>query len=138
MNKFIPLSVPNLKGNELEYVTHAVQTEWVSTGGSYVTDFEHAFSKYVGVPNAVSCQNGTSGIHLSLLLSKVGHDDEVIVPTLTFIAAVNPVRYVGAHPVFMDSDDSLCIDPIKLEKFLREECSLINDILINRCSVYCF
>lgn len=132
--KFIPLSVPNLKGRELEYVTHAVETEWVSTAGPYVADFEKAAAEYVGAPGAVSCQSGTAGLHIALLLSGVRQNDLVLVPTLTFIAAVNPVRYLGAEPVFMDCDDSLCMDPGKLEAFCREECVLQEEVLYHRSS----
>lgn len=128
---FIPLSVPNLKGRELEYVTHAVETEWVSTGGPYVNEFEEKTANYVKANGAVSVQNGTSGLHISLLVCGVTRDDEVIVPTLTFIAAVNPVKYIGAEPIFMDCDDSLCMNVDKLLEFCQEECSLIDGILIN-------
>lgn len=131
MNKFIPLSVPNLKGRELEYVTHAVETEWVSTGGPYVNDFENKISEYVKSKGAVSCQNGTSGLHVSLILCGVTREDEVIVPTLTFIAAVNPVKYIGAEPIFMDCDDSFTMDPIKLLEFCQNECSFVDGKLLN-------
>ena len=131
MNKFIPLSVPNLKGKELEYVTHAVETEWVSTGGPFVNDFEKKIAEYVKAKGAVSCQNGTAGLHIALQVCDVIKDDEVIVPTLTFIAAVNPVKYMGAEPIFMDCDDSLTMDPDKLLEFCEEECSFIDEKLIN-------
>lgn len=134
MRKFIPLSVPNLKGRELEYVTHAVQTEWVSTGGPYVNEFEEGISKYVKSKGAVSVQNGTAGLHIALQISGVSRDDEVIVPTLTFIAAVNPVKYLGAEPIFMDCDDSLCIDADKLEEFCINNCDFVNGKLINKSS----
>lgn len=130
--KNIPLSVPNLNGNELKYVTKAIETEWVSTAGPYINDFEHEIAKYVGSSNAVACQNGTSGLHLALMACGIENGDEVIVPTLTFIAAVNPVKYVGAEPIFMDCDDSLTMDPEKLEKFCTNECELINNYLINK------
>lgn len=132
--KFIPLSVPNLKGNELKYVTTAVETEWVSTGGPYVDDFEKKLAEYVHVKGAVSCQNGTSGLHIALLLSGVTKDDAVIVPTLTFIAAVNPVKYIGAEPIFMDCDDSLCIDPVKLRDFCEQECVFVDGKLYEKQS----
>ena len=132
--KFIPLSVPNLKGNELKYVTTAVETEWVSTGGPYVNDFENRVAEYVHAKGAVSCQNGTSGIHTALLVAGVTQEDAVIVPTLTFIAAVNPVKYIGAFPVFMDCDDSLCMDPDKLEKYCEQECNFSNGKLFDRKS----
>jgi aminotransferase in exopolysaccharide biosynthesis len=128
---FIPLSVPNLKGNELAYVSKAVETEWVSTGGPYVNDFEKAVAEYVHVPGAVSCQNGTSGIHTALLLAGIASEDIVLVPTLTFIAAVNPVSYVGAEPVFLDCDDSLCLDAEKLEEFCETQCSMVAGKLID-------
>lgn len=129
--KFIPLSVPNLKGKELEYVTHAVETEWISTGGPYVNEFEEKIAKYAKCKGAVSCQNGTSGLHISLEVCGVTKDDEVIVPTLTFIAAVNPVKYIGAEPVFLDCDDSLTMDADKLKLFCETECVFEDGKLIN-------
>lgn len=132
MNKFIPLSVPNLKGKELEYVIQAVETEWVSTGGGYIGQFEENISNYLGVENAIACQSGTAGLHMALQLSGVGYKDEVIAPTLTFIAAVNPIRYLGAEPIFMDCDDTLNMDLDKLEEFCEKECTLVNDRLINK------
>lgn len=132
MNKSIPLSVPNLKGRELEYVTKAVETEWVSTGGPYVNEFEEKIASYVKVKGAVSCQNGTAGIHIALLICGVTKYDEVIVPALTFIAAVNPVSYIGAEPIFMDCDDSLTMDTVKLLHFCIEECDFTDGKLINR------
>ncbi|MDR1522239.1 MAG: LegC family aminotransferase [Streptococcaceae bacterium] len=131
-SKYIPLSVPNLKGNELKYVTEAVKTEWVSTAGKYVNDFENKLAEYVDSVGAVSCQNGTLGLHISLIVCGVKRNDEVIVPTLTFIAAVNPVKYINAEPIFMDCDDSLCIDPIKLKQFCEKECEFISEKLINK------
>ena len=133
-DEFIALSVPNLKGNELKYVTDAVETEWVSTAGPYVSDFEKKLAEYVHVPAAVSTQNGTSALHISLLLCGVTREDAVIVPTLTFIAAVNPTKYIGAEPVFMDCDDSLCMDPVKLKKFCEEECDFTDGKLVDRAT----
>ncbi|WP_066055884.1 LegC family aminotransferase [Robertmurraya korlensis] len=130
--KFIPLSVPNLKGKELEYVTHAVQTEWVSSVGAYVDSFETKTAEYVNAAGAISVQNGTSGLHVALQVCGVSAGDEVIVPTLTFIAAVNPVKYLSADPIFMDCDDSLCMDPVKLSDFCKEECIFTDGKLINK------
>jgi aminotransferase in exopolysaccharide biosynthesis len=132
MGHLIPLSVPNLKGKELEYVKLAIETEWVSTAGQYITDFEHKISEYVGVEEAVACQSGTAGLHLALQVCGVTKGDEVIVPTLTFIAAVNPIRYLGAEPIFMDCDDSLTMDPVKLKEFCDTECIFNLNKLINR------
>lgn len=131
-NKFIPLSVPNLKGNELAYVTEALKTEWVSTAGPFISDFEHQIAEYVKVPGAAACQSGTAGLHLSLMALGVKAGDEVIVPTLTFIAAVNPIRYIGAEPIFMDCDDSLTMDAGKLKKFCENECEFRGETLFNK------
>lgn len=131
MSEFIPLSVPNLKGNELKYVTDAIESEWVSTGGAYINKFEEAIAEYVKVEGAVACQSGTAGLHLALMLSGVEAGDEVIVPTLTFIAAVNPVKYVSAEPIFMDCDKEFCIDAGKLESFCKHECTLTDNGLVN-------
>ena len=122
MSRFIPLSVPNLKGNELKYITEAVETEWVSTAGPYIAKFEAMVADFVGVAKAVACQSGTAGLFLSLLEAGVRRGDLVIVPTVTFVAAVNPVAYVGAEPVFMDCDDSLCIDPVKVREYCEQLC----------------
>ena len=137
MKSFIPLSVPNLKGNELKYVTEAIESEWVSTGGNFINVFEENIASYVKVPQAVACQSGTAGLHLALLLSEVKREDLVIVPTLTFIAAVNPIKYIGASPIFMDCDDSLTIDCDKLEAFCKEECDIIDDRLIFKKTKQC-
>lgn len=129
---FIPLSVPNIKGRELEYVTDAIKTGWVSSGGPHVNQFEEKIAYYVKAKGAVSCQNGTAGIHLALKVCGVSPNDEVLVPTLTFIATVNPVKYVGAEPVFMDCDDNLTMDPHKLLEFCETQCVFVNDKLINK------
>ena len=120
----IPLSVPNFEGNEEKYVLDAVHQGWVSTGGAYVDMLENNIAEYVGTSGAVACQSGTAALHMSLVESGVTSGDAVIVPTLTFIAAVNPVKYLCATPIFMDCDDSLCMDPEKLEEFCKKECDI--------------
>ena len=132
MNKFIPLSVPNFIGNEKKYVDEAVEAGWVSTGGKLITDFETKIKEFTNAKCAVAVQSGTAGLHLALKVLGVDSSQEVIVPTLTFIAAVNPVKYCNAEPVFMDCDDTLCIDPDKVQKFCEEECNFINGDLINK------
>ena len=132
--KFIPLSVPNLKGKEKEYVMNAVESEWVSTAGPYVTDFEKRVAEYVHTPAAVACQSGTAGIHVALQLCGVKSGDLVIAPTLTFIASVNPIKYIGAEPVFMDCDDSLCMDVEKLRSFCKEECEVKDGTLYHKAT----
>lgn len=122
MGKFIPLSIPNFEGNEKKYVDDAIVQGWVSTGGAYITKLEKELAKFLEVENVAACQSGTSALHLSLVEAGVKPGDVVIVPPLTFIAAVNPVKYQFATPVFIDCDNSFCMDPIKLSSFCEEEC----------------
>lgn len=126
MNKFIPLSVPNFEGNEKKYVNDAVEQGWVSTGGAYITQLEKMLAEFLNTDSVAACQSGTSALHLSLVESNVKPGDVVLVAPLTFIAAVNPIRYQFAHPVFIDCDDSFCLDPIKLKEFCECECDLQN------------
>jgi len=130
--KRIPLSAPNLSLDILENVKETIETGWVSTGGRFITEFENKIAKYVGVERAVSCQSGTAGLHLAMRALGIQPDNEVIVPTLTFIAAVNPVKYMGAEPIFMDCDDTLNMDMVKLEAFLENECDYIDGKVINK------
>lgn len=124
----ISLSEPEISGNEWKYMKECLDTGWVSSVGKYVTQFEEMMASYVETKYAIATVNGTSALHISLLSCGVQPDDEVIVPTLTFIAPVNVVRYCGAYPVFMDCDsDSLCIDVNKLADFIGNECELHKD-----------
>lgn len=132
MDKPIPLSYPYLRGNEQAYVLDCLQSEWISTAGPYVTRFEQAIAQNTGAPGAVACVNGTAALHICLLLAGVQPGEEVIVPTLTFIAPVNAVRYAFAEPVFMDCDDFLNLDVAKLEHFLEQECSPADGGVINK------
>ncbi|MBS4539279.1 LegC family aminotransferase [Clostridium sp. D2Q-11] len=131
-SKTIPLSVPNLSIDILNNVKETIETGWVSTGGRFIKEFEDKIAKYVGLERSISTQSGTAGLHLALRVLDVKEGDEVIVPTLTFIAAVNPVRYVGAEPIFMDCDDTLNMDMDKLDKFLKNECNLVDGKVINK------
>lgn len=101
---FFPVAQSIFKGNELKYVMDAVLSGWVSSSGPYVTAFESDFVKFCGVKYAVSCSNGTAALHLALLALGIGPCDEVIVPSLTFISSANAIRFVGASPVFVDSE----------------------------------
>ena len=129
MRKFIPLSIPNFEGNEKMYADDAIDQGWVSTGGAYITKMENALAEFLGVESVAACQSGTSALHLSLVEAGVKPGDVVIVPPLTFIAAVNPVKYQFATPVFIDCDDSFCMDPIKLRSFCEEECGWDGNVL---------
>lgn len=130
MGRFIPLSVPNFEGNERKYVNDAVEQGWVSTGGAYITQLEQQLATFLRTDNVAACQSGTAALHLSLVEAGVKPGDVVLVPPLTFIAAVNPVMYQFATPVFIDCDDSFCMDPKKLEEFCEKECSFINGTLL--------
>lgn len=123
LQRFIPLSIPNFEGNEKKYVNDALDQGWVSTGGAYITNLEKNMASFLDTEEVVACQSGTSALHLSLVEAGVQPGDVVLVPPLTFIAAVNPVKYQFAKPVFIDCDDSFCMDPIKLKSFCEEECS---------------
>ncbi len=117
----IPLSVPSLKGNEWKYVKECLDTEWVSSAGKYVDLFEQKIAEYTHSKYAVACVNGTSALQVSLRMIGVETGDEVIVPTLTFIAPVNAVTYNGATPVFMDSDENYNINVEKTIDFIKNE-----------------
>ena len=100
----IPVAAPALVGREREYVLDCVDTTWISSNGKYIERFESAFAEFCGVRHAISCCNGTVAVHLALLAHGVGPGDEVIVPTLTYVATANPVVYCGGKPVFVDSE----------------------------------
>ena len=135
MSRFIPLSVPNFGPREAELAGEAITSGWVSTSGGKVTEFEQALADYVHMPRAVACNAGSSALHLAAMAAGITRGDEVIVPTLTFIAAVNPLtRYVGAEPIFIGCDDSLCIDPDAVEKFCAEHCEMRGGKLYNKAT----
>jgi len=118
--KRILLSIPHMGGKEERYVREAFASNWLSTVGPNLTAFEQAFEARVGLP-AVALGSGTAAIHLGLRLLDVGRGDEVFCPTLTFAASCNPVRYLGAEPVFLDSDYTTWnLDPNILEDALRQ------------------
>lgn len=132
---FIPLSVPLLGGNEWKYVKQCLDANWVSSSGLFIEQFETQIAEYVGAKYAVAIVNGTSALHIALMVTGVKPDDEVILPTLTFIAPANAVRYAGAWPVFMDVEpDYWQIDPEKLKDFLEKECVRRDGALVNRQS----
>lgn len=124
--KAIPLSVPSIIGNEWKYVKECLDTEWVSSAGKYVDLFENKIAEYTGASHAIACVNGTSALHVSLRLVGVQPGDEVIVPTLTFIAPINAVTYNGASPIFMDADEYYNLDIEKTIDFIKKETKLSN------------
>jgi aminotransferase in exopolysaccharide biosynthesis len=121
----ISLHEPSLTGNEWKYVKKCLDQGWVSSAGKYVDLFEEKIKKYTGAKYAVACINGTSALQISLKLVGVTTNDEVIVPSLTFIAPVNAIDYNNAKPIFMDNDDCYTIDVDKTIEFLNKETKTI-------------
>ena len=108
----IPLAEPSIGGNASRYLEECLATNFVSSVGPFVSRFEEAFAAFVGSRHAVACSSGTAAIHLAVRALDIGSDDDVLVPTLTFVASANPVRYQGATVVLVDSEDtSLGMDP---------------------------
>jgi len=119
----VPLSVPEIGGNEWLYIKECLDTGWVSSVGSYVDRFEKMIAETCGVAHAVATASGTAALHVALQLAGVGPDDEVLLPTVTFIAPANAIRYLGARPVIMDVDPHYWqMDPQKVRDFLTTEC----------------
>jgi aminotransferase in exopolysaccharide biosynthesis len=128
----IPLTEPSLKGNEWQYVKECLDTEWVSSAGKYVGLFEKKIAEHTNAKYAVACVNGTSALQVSLRLAGVEPGDEVIVPTLTFIAPVNAIAYNGAIPVFMDADQYFNIDVEKTIDFISNKTVFKNESTYNK------
>jgi perosamine synthetase len=129
----IPLSAPEIGGNAWAYVKDCLDSGWVSSAGAYVDRFEEALARHVGVSHAVACVNGTAALHIALLVAGVEAGDEVIVPSLTFIAPANAVRYVGAVPVFADVDQLYWqLDARSVQHFLEASCDVVDGRCRNR------
>ena len=128
----IPLSVPSLNGNEMQYVKECIDTEWVSSAGKYVDLFEKNIAAYTGSKYAIACVNGTAALQVSLRLAGVGAGDEVIVSTLTFIASVNAITYNNAKPIFIDADKYYNIDAEKTIEFIKNETVFKNGFTYNK------
>ena len=113
----IPVYQPSLAGNEKKYVNECLDSTWISSKGKFIGEFENAFARYVDARFAASVSNGTVALHLALVALGIGPGDEVIVPTLTYIASVNAITYTGAKPVFVDSlMDTWQMDPADIER----------------------
>jgi perosamine synthetase len=120
--KIIPVYQPQLAGNEIGYVNDCFTTNWISSKGQYISKFEEEFAKYIDVDYATTVSNGTVALHLALLVLGIGKDDEIIVPTLTYIASVNAISMAGAKPIFVDSD----------KEFWNIDCDLIESKITNK------
>ena len=127
----IPLCIPEIRGNEWKYVKDCIDTNWVSSVGSYVNLFEERFSEYVGSKSAVVTNNGTAALQLALMTLGIGEADEVIVPSLTFISPINTLKYVGAVPVFVDvCRDTFVMDVQKIEELITSKTKAIMPVHI--------
>jgi len=131
--EFIPLHEPKFIGNEKKYLNDCIDSTFVSSVGKYVDIFEEQFAKKVGSSFAVATVNGTSALHISLILANVTRDDEVITQPLTFVATCNSISYVGASPIFIDIDeDTFGMSPHSLRVFLKDNCELQDNKCINK------
>ena len=130
-DEFIPLHEPRFLGNEKKYLNDCIDSTFVSSVGKYVDIFEKEFAKKVGSKYAIATVNGTAALHISLILSDLKKDDEVITQPLTFIATCNAISYIGAKPIFVDVDlDTMGLSPKSLKNFLEQNCEIKN----NRCT----
>jgi perosamine synthetase len=129
----IPLSVPNLSGNEWKYVKECLDTSWVSSVGSYVNKLEEEAAKFSNVEKAVATSNGTAALHISLIIAGVTSNDLVLLPNITFVAPANVIKYLGADPILIDVDENTWqLDVNLLREFLESHCEMIMDACYHR------
>ena len=130
--KTIPLHEPKFCGNEIKYLTSCINSTWVSTNGPFIKKFEKQIVKYTKSKHSIFCINGTHALQISLKVSGVQSNDEVIVPTITFIAPINAIAYNNAKPIFMDCDEFFNIDEKKTIEFIENETVYKNGYTINK------
>ena len=129
---FIPLHEPKFVGNEKKYINECIDTTFVSSVGRYVDLFEEEIASYTGAKYAVATSNGTSALHISLLLADIQQNDEVITQSLTFVATCNAISYCRAKPIFIDVDkDTMGMSPSALQSFLEKNTTIKNNKCIN-------
>lgn len=129
---FIPLHEPRFIGNEKKYINECIDSTFVSSVGKYVGEFEENIARYTGAKYAIATSNGTSALHISLLLANVGQSDEVITQPLTFVATCNAISYCGAQPIFIDVDkDTMGLSPSSLKYFFENNTTVKNKQCIN-------
>lgn len=127
-----PLHAPEFRGHEWDYLKDCLDTGWVSSVGAYVDRFERDLEAFTGIPHAVAVSNGTAALEVCFRVAGVEAGDEVLVPTLTFVATANAVSYRGAIPHFVDSEEaSLGVDPVRLEAYLRTIARVDGDACLN-------
>jgi len=130
---FIPLHEPHFIGNEKKYLNECMDSTFVSSVGKFVGEFEEKIAKYTGAKYAVATSNGTSALHISLMLANVESGDEVITQPLTFVATCNAINYCGAKPIFIDVDkDTMGMSPVALEAFLKENAIIKDQQCVNK------
>ena len=129
---FIPLHEPRFAGNEKKYLNECIDSTFVSSVGKFVDEFEEKIASYTGAKYAIATSNGTSALHISLLLADVERNDEVITQPLTFVATCNAISYCGAQPIFIDVDkDTMGLSPSALKYFLENQTTVKNQQCIN-------
>ena len=132
-DSFIPLHEPRFLGNEKKYLNECIDSTFVSSVGKFVDRFEEEIAKYTSAKYAVATSNGTSALHISLLISGVESGHEVITQPLTFVAACNAISYCNATPVFVDVDkDTMGMSPVALESFLKANAIVKNQQCVNK------
>tara|TARA_A100001011_G_scaffold398926_2_gene505235 strand:- start:5434 stop:6591 length:1158 start_codon:yes stop_codon:yes gene_type:complete len=131
-DKFIPLHEPRFIGNEKKYIKECIESTFVSSVGKFVDEFEEKIAIYTGAKHAIATTNGTSALHVSLLLADVNQNSEVITQALTFVATCNAISYCNAKPVFIDVDkDTMGLSPFALRSFLEKNTTIKNKQCIN-------
>ncbi len=131
-NELIPLHAPQFNGNEKKYLNECIDSTFVSSVGKFVDEFEEKIAKYTGARYAVATSNGTSALHIALLLANVTRNDEVITQPLTFVATCNAISYCGANPIFIDVDkETMGLSPLSLQAYLEKNAYIKNQQCIN-------
>ena len=143
-----PVYQPSISGNEKKYVMECLDSTWISSKGKFIIQFEESFSEYLGIKYSAAVSNGTVALHAALLALGIGKGDEVIVPTFTYIASVNSIRYTDAVPVFVDSiKDTWQMNPEDVKKKITSKTKAVMavhlygntcemDELVNICKEY--
>ncbi len=130
--RVIPLHEPRFIGNEKKYLNDSIDSTFVSSTGKFVDEFEEKIAKYTGAKYAVATSNGTSALHIALLLANVAKNDEVITQPLTFVATCNAISYCGANPIFIDVDkETMGLSPVSLKAYLKKNAFIKNQQCIN-------
>ena len=130
--RVIPLHEPRFIGNEKKYLNDCIDSTFVSSTGKFVDEFEEKIAKYTGAKYAVATSNGTSALHIALLLANVTKNDEVITQPLTFVATCNAINYCGANPIFIDVDkETMGLSPLSLQAYLKKNAFIKNQQCIN-------